>query len=54
MIMSNYNMYRLLNEMKEQQAINEKALDFLRTRSIYSNGYFFFLFVYLFTKTKKI
>ncbi|CAF3409943.1 unnamed protein product [Rotaria sp. Silwood1] len=28
--MSNYDPYRVLREMKEQQELNEKALDFLR------------------------
>ncbi|CAF3532536.1 unnamed protein product [Rotaria sordida] len=36
--MSNYDPYRVLREMKEQQELNEKALDFLRGRLIYTNG----------------
>ncbi|CAF2370922.1 unnamed protein product [Rotaria sp. Silwood2] len=51
--MSNYKPYRLLREMKEQQELNEKALDFLRGRTIYTTGYLFIYkdnFVFLFIK----
>jgi len=36
-IMSNYEPYRFLREMKEQHELNEKALHFLRGRLIYSD-----------------
>ncbi|CAM4854625.1 unnamed protein product [Rotaria socialis] len=36
--MSGYDPYRLLRDMKEQQELNEKALDFLRERLIYASG----------------
>ncbi|CAF1286983.1 unnamed protein product [Rotaria magnacalcarata] len=36
--MSGYDPYRLLRDMKEQQELNEKALDFLRDRLIYASG----------------
>lgn len=41
--------YRLLNEMKEQQEINEKALDFLRDRLIFSSGYTIISLIHCFT-----
>jgi hypothetical protein len=42
--MSTYEPYRFLRDMKEQQELNEKALNFLRGRAIYSDRY---LFIYL-------
>ncbi len=37
-IMSNYEPYRFLREMKEQHELNEKALNFLRGRLIYHDS----------------
>ncbi|CAF3829025.1 unnamed protein product [Adineta steineri] len=37
-IMSNYDPYKFLREMKEQQQLNEKALEFLRGRFAASKG----------------
>lgn len=37
-IMANYEPYRFLREMKEQHELNEKALNFLRGRLIYSDS----------------
>jgi hypothetical protein len=36
--MTNYEPYRFLREMKEQHELNEKALNFLRTRLIYQDN----------------
>jgi predicted ribonuclease YlaK len=45
---SNYEPYRFLREMKEQEELNEKALNFLRGRVIYPERY---LFIYQIIKS---
>ena len=35
-LMASYDPYRLLREMKDQQNLNEKALEYLRGRYFYS------------------